>query len=140
MWYGLSKENIVRGLLIFTGLGVIAAVAGLIGGAVSNSGPKNYWALLFLLLALPGIWIALVSILTITWLKVDDRQVEWYLWKKVRLLSCPIDDITHLGRGSVSAFVIKTKKGTIRLLGLHMRNRKKLSNYLMEKNPNIQWL
>jgi hypothetical protein len=140
MWYGLTKENITRGLVIFTGLGVVAAVAGLIGGEISNSGPKNYWALLILFLAIPGIWIVLVAILTITWLKVDNQQVEWYLWKKVRLFGCPIEDITHIGGGSVSAFVIKTRKGTIRLFGLDIGNRKRLSKYLMEKNPNIQWL
>ena len=42
--------------------------------------------------------------------------------------------------GSFSAVIIKTNKGTIRLFGLHLRDRMKLSNHLMELNQNIQWL
>lgn len=111
MWYGLTKENIIRGFLIFVGLGIIAAVAGFIGAEFSDPGPNNPWALLFLVLIIPGIWVALSLILTITWLRVDDKKVEWFLWKKVRLLSCPIEDITHIGRGLVSAFILKTRTG-----------------------------
>ena len=140
MWYGLTKKNIVRGLIVFFAIGISAAVLGLIGVQFEKPGPRNYWAILFLVAAIPGIWLVLVSILTITWLKVGDEQVEWYLWKKIRILSCPIADITHVGGGSFSAVIIKTNKGTIRLFGLHLRDRMKLSNHLMEINKDIQWL
>ena len=140
MWYGMTKKDIVRGLIVFFGIGLFAVLIGLIGSYFEKTEPKNYWALLLLLAAIPGIWLALVSVLTITWLKVTDEQVEWYLWKNFRLLSCPIADITHIGRGLVSAFIIKTKKGTIRLLGLHVANRTELSNHLVSINPNIQRL
>lgn len=140
MWYGLTKRNIVHGLIAFAVIGVVAALLGLVSALFAKPGPRNYWALLFLFAAIPGIWLILVSIFTITWLKVDNEQVEWYLWKKIRLLSCPIADITHIGGGSFSAVIIRTKKGTIRLFGLHLRDRMKLANHLRELNQNIKWL
>ena len=140
MWYGLTRKNILHGLIVFCVIGAVAALAGLIGAFFSKPGPRNYWALLFLFAAIPGIWLVLVSILTITWLKVDDGWVEWYLWKKIRILRCPVSDITHIGGGSFSAVVIRTRRGTIRLFGLHLRDRRKLSDHLLELNPNIKWL
>jgi len=117
MWYGLTKKNIVHGLIIFVVIGAVAVLLGLVAVLFAKPGPRNYGALLFLFVAIPGIWLVLVSILTITWLKVDNDQVEWYLWKRIHLLSCPIADITHIGGGSFSAVIIKTNKGTIRLFG-----------------------
>ena len=140
MWYGLTKRDFIKGLLFFAELGIFAAAAGLIGVAVSRPESKNYGALLYLMIGLPGIWVVTSGIISIAWLKVDDGQVEWYLWKKVKLLNCSIEDITHIGAGRVSAYIIKNRKGTIRLLGMHMGNRNVLSDYLMEKNPNIQYL
>jgi hypothetical protein len=140
MWYGLTIKNIIHGLIIFIVIGVVAVLMALVSTFFANSGPRNYWALLFLFLAIPGIWLVLVSILTITWLKVDNEHADWYLWKKIHLLRCPIADITHIGGGSFAAVKIKTNKGTIRLFGLHHRDRVKLSNHLMELNQNIKWL
>ena len=143
MWYGLTKKHIVQGLIVFFLIGVFAALLGLVVSLFSKPGPRNYWALLFLLAAIPGIWLVLVSILTITWLKVSDEKIEWYLWKKILLLSCPIADIKRIGGGSFSAVVIKTNKGTIHLFGLHNRDRINLSNHLLGLNKNIkdtQWL
>jgi hypothetical protein len=140
MWYGLSRQNVVHGLIVFSVIGVVAALLGMIGVQFEKPGPRNYWALVFLVAAIPGIWLALVAILTITWLKVDNEQIHWYLWKKIRILSCPISDVTHIGGGSFSAVIIKTRRGTIHLFGLHLRDRGKLSDYLMERNENIQWI
>jgi len=140
MWYGLTKDKIIHGLIIFSGIGIIAALLGMVSGFLSESGPKNYWALLFLVAAIPGIWLILVSFLTITWLKVDNEQIEWYLWKKICLLSCSTMDITHIGGGTFSAVLIKTKKGTIRLFGLHLKDKRKLSDHLIEINHNIKRL
>lgn len=140
MWYGLSKQNVVHGLIVFFIIGIVAALLGLIGVQFEKPGPRNYWALAFLVAFIPGIWLALVAILTITWVKVDNEQVHWYLWKKIRILSCPISDVTHIGSGTLSAVIIKTKRGTIHLLGLHLADRGKLSDSLMERNKNIRWL
>ncbi len=140
MWYGLTKNHIVRGLIVFFGLGVFLTLCVIIFIQFSKSSEINYWALLFLLVALPGIWLVLVSVLTITWIKVNNDQVEYYLWKRIHILNCPIRDITHIGGGLVSAFIIKTKKGNMRLLGLQLNDKKKLSNHLMKINPNIQSL
>jgi len=137
MWYGLTRQNIVHGLIVFFAIGVFAALLGLIGVQFEKPGPRNYWALLFLVAVIPGIWLVLVAILTITWLKVGDEHVEWYLWKKIRILSCPIAEITHIGGGSFSAVIIKTTRGTIRLFGLHCRDRMRLAEHLMEINQNI---
>ena len=140
MWYGLTKKNIISGLIIFVVIGAVAVLLALISTLFKDPGPRNYWALLFLFLVVPGIWLVLVSILSATWLKIEKEQVEWYLWKKIRLFKCPIADITHIGGGSFSAVIIKTKKGTIRLFGLHHRDRIKLSSHLMELNQSIKWL
>ncbi|HUL21799.1 MAG TPA: hypothetical protein VLZ10_10110 [Thermodesulfobacteriota bacterium] len=140
MWYGLTKKNIVHGLIVFSAIGFFAAFVGMIGFQFEKSGPRNYWALLFLMAVIPGIWLVLVLFLTVTWLKVDNEQIEWYLWKKIRIFSCPITDITHIGGGSLSAVIIKTRKGTIRLFGLHHSDTKKLSKHLMQINKNIQEL
>jgi hypothetical protein len=140
MWYGLTKKNIISGLIIFVLIGAVAVLLALVSTLFKDPGSRNYWALLFLFVVVPGIWLVLVSILSATWLRVDKEHVEWYLWKKIHLLKCPIADITHIGGGSFSAVIIKTKKGTIRLLGLHHRDRKKLSSHLMELNQSIKWL
>jgi len=136
----INQEKYCSRANYFFAIGIFAALIGLVAVLFAKPGSRNYWALLFLVVAIPRIWLVLVSILTITWLKVGNEQVEWYLWKRIRILSCPIADITHIGGGSFSAVIIKTTKGTIRLFGLHLRDRMKLSNHLMEINKNIQWL
>jgi len=140
MWYGLTIKNIVQSLIVFVTIGAVAVVLALISTLFKDPGPRNYWALLFLFMSVPGIWLVFVSFLTATWLRVEREYVAWYLWKKIQLLKCPIADITHIGGGSFSAVIIKTKKGTIRLLGLQHSDRNKLSRHLMETNQNIKWL
>ena len=140
MWYGLSRQNILHGLMVFSVIGIVGALLVLIGVQFEEPGPRDYWALAYLMAAIPGIWLVLVAILTITWLKVDQERIHWYLWKKIRILSCPISDVTHIGGGSFSAVVIKTRRGTIRLFGLHVRDRRRLSDCLMERNENIRWI
>ena len=140
MWYGLTIKNIVQGFIIFVIIGAVAVLLALISTLFKEPGPRNYWALLFIFMMVPGIWLIFVSFLSATWLRVGKEHVEWYLWKKFKLLKCPIADITHIGGGSFSAVIIKTKKGTIRLLGLHHRDRKKLSSHLMGLNHSIKWL
>ena len=140
MWYGLTNKNIVHGLIIFVIIGAVAVLLALVSALFKDPGPRNYWALLFLFVAVPGVWLVLVSILSTTWLRVEEEHVDWYLWKKIHLLKCPIADISHIGGGAFSAVVIKTKKGTIRLLGLSLRDRMMLSSHLMELNQDIKWL
>ena len=140
MWYGLTIKNVVQGFIIFVIIGAVAVLLALISTLFKEPGPRNYWALLFIFMMVPGIWLIFVSFLSATWLRVGKEHVEWYLWKKFQLLKCPIADITHIGGGSFSAVIIKTKKGTIRLLGLHHCDRNKLSSHLMEINQNIKWL
>jgi hypothetical protein len=66
MWYGLTRKNIVHGLIIFVVIGAVAVLLGLVAVLFAKPGPRNYWALLLLFVAIPGIWLVLVSILTIT--------------------------------------------------------------------------
>jgi hypothetical protein len=85
MWYGMTKKDIVRGLIVFFGIGLFAVPIGLIGSYFEKTEPKNYWALLLLLAAILGIWLALVYVLTISWLKVtDDVTVKIYSTKTIR--------------------------------------------------------
>ena len=138
MWYGLTKQNFVHSLRVFAVLGLVAALLGLIGSAISGAGIRNYWALVWLVLGIPAIWIVLASILSVTWLKVGDSDIGWYLWKRVLILECPIDSVLAIGPGSFSAVVIRTRRGTIHLFGLHRTKRAELARRLKGVNPDIE--
>lgn len=137
MWYGLSKRNFVRTLAVFAVIGLVAALLGLLGAGISGMSVRNYRALVWLVLGIPAIWVVLASILSATWLKVGDADISWYLWKRVLILTCPIDSVLAIGPGSFSAVVIRTRQGTIRLFGLHLRDRAELIERLMKVKPNI---
>src|SRR5262249_59161965 len=88
-----------------------------------------------LLVGIPGIWVALAAILSSTWLKIEGNELSWYLWKRFLLLRCSTEDILWIGGGSFSALVIRTRKGTIRLFGIHAGDRYLLTDLLRTANP-----
>jgi hypothetical protein len=137
-WYGLSRQNFFHTLQIFGLLGVIAAVLAVLDAFHKGQDIQNWWRLLGLVLGIPMIWTLLGIVLSSTWLKLDEAEVSWYLWKRFLLLRCPVRSILTIGSGGFSAMIIKTSKGTIYLFGLHFRDRVELTNRLMEVNPNIQ--
>ena|SRR5262249_25345165 len=138
MWYGFTRQRFVQSLGIFTSIGLVAALLGLIGSKVSGNGIRNYWALAWIVFGIPAMWIVLASIFSVTWLKVEHSGLGWYLWKRILILKCPIRSVLSIGPGMVSAVNIKTPQGTIRLFGLHLKDREELTRHLIELNPAIR--
>ena len=133
MWYGFDKKQFISGLKIFVVIGLFATIAGFLSTFFSeNKGDNNYWALLFLALVVPAIWLILSAIFCSTWVKVNDSIIYWYLFKIWLLKKVPIKDITRVRGGSFSAVVIETSQGNIHIIGLDIPTREKLGNHLLE--------
>lgn len=139
MWYGFTRQRFIQSFVVFTIIGLLGALLGVIGSKVSGTGIQNYWTLTWLILGIPALWLVLASIFTITWLKVEHSDIEWCLWKKVLILKCPIQSVLEIAPGLASAVIIKTPQGTIRLFGLHLVDRLELTRRLVEINPRIKF-
>jgi hypothetical protein len=137
MWYGFDMRQFKSGLLVFVAIGVLAALLGVISGFFSESETKNYWALLFLLLAIPFIWLILSSVFFSTWVKVEGNTLSWYLYKILRLKTVTVDEIERIRGGSFSAVIIETRRGNIHIVGLMLPHRVALSDHLQKLNPAI---
>jgi len=138
MWYGLTKKAFLGGLLIFCVIAILACVATVVASILKGTGLRHWEGFIMLLVGIPGIWVALAAILSITWLKIEGNELSWYLWKRFLLLRCSTEDILWVGGGSFSALVIRTRKGTIRLFGIHAGDRYLLTDRLRTANPDIE--
>ena len=138
MWYGLTKKAFLDGLLIFCVIAILACVATVVASILKGTGLRHWEGFIMLLVGIPGIWVALAAILSITWLKIEGNELSWYLWKRFLLLRCSTEDILWVGGGSFSALVIRTRKGTIRLFGIHAGDRYLLTDRLRTANPDIE--
>lgn len=138
MWYGFTKKAIFQGLINFIGIGVFAVIMSVMMAQFLKPEHPNYWYLLLLFIFFPGLWLVLGFLFSITWFKINSDQIEYHLWKKIHLCSCPIKEVTHIGSDFFSAYFIKTKKVKIRLFAIDKKDRKNLSDYLIKINPNIQ--
>ena len=138
MWYGLTWRNFVGGLRIFFLLGVTAAAFGVLNALfIKGGGIKNYSALLALIAGIPAIWVCLAGVMSITWLRVNGKQIEWYLWKRYLLKSCPAESLLSINGGLASAVVIRTTTGSMRLLGIHSKDKVALCQHLKQLNPQL---
>lgn len=138
MWYGLTRKNFISGLTVFGIIGLIAALAGVINAWIKQPATINYGTLLALFLFVPALWIALFVVLSITSLRIEGEELQWFAWRKILLKRCRVQSVRAIGPGWFSAMIIKTDVGTIRLFGLHMNDRVALSRHLLQLKPSIK--
>jgi hypothetical protein len=139
MWYGFDTKQFKSGMKIFMFLGIIAVFLGVVSTFFgSSTGNKNYWALLFLVLCIPSIWLFLSCIFFSTWVKIESDYISWYFFKTWRIKKVAFSELIKVRGGSFSAVVIETSQGNIHIFGLNIPTRVSLYNHLKELNPNIE--
>ena len=136
-FYGYSRQAFRDSLTVMTLIGMAGAVLGMLGRYFSHAPARAPWAALWLVLVVPGIWLLASIPLSATWLELRDGELRWTLWRRWQLGRYPVDSVRSIGTGSFSAVRIETARGTIRLLGLHMKERTRLAARLRELNPGI---
>ena len=138
MRYGLEAAQFWTGLKIFVAIAVFACVAAVGQSLVTGNETRNYGALIFLLVAIPSIWLIFSAFFFSTSVTVDDDQVRWMLFDRWLLKSVPVEQVRRLRGGPFSAVIIETDDGNIRIIGLHLPNRRALSDHLRGLNPGVR--
>jgi hypothetical protein len=136
-FYGYSRRAFRDSLTVMTLIGMAGAVLGMLGRFFSQAPARAPWAALWLVLVVPGIWTMVSIPLSATWLELRDGELRWTLWRRWQLGRYPVDSVRSIGTGSFSAVRIETTRGTIHLLGLHVKERTHLAARLCELNPGI---
>jgi hypothetical protein len=135
--YGYTRRAFVDSLTVMVMIGMGGAVIGTLGRHFSHASARAPWAPLWLLAIVPGIWLVVSIPLSATWLELRGEELRWTLWRRWLLGRYPIDSVRRIAMGSFSAVHIETTRGTIRLFGLHMKDRTRLATRLRESNPGI---
>ena len=138
MRYGLDASQFWTGLKIFVAIAVLACIAAVAQSLITGNETRNYGALVFLLIAVPSIWLIFSTFFFATSVTIDNDEVRWYLFDRWLLKRVPVQQVRGIRGGSFSAVIIETDSGNLRVIGLHLPNRRALSDHLKGLNPEIR--
>jgi hypothetical protein len=146
MVVGLTRARVVQGLWVFMGIGVLAAILGILAVVFHDkpeqhaTGLRAFLLLVFLLLMPSAIWLILVAILCSVTLRVDGACVEQVLWNRYVLKRQPISALYRISSGGLSALVLHFRGGKkIALPGIHHDDQVRFVSYLQELRADLEF-
>ena len=123
---------------VFALIGVIVAAAALINVAVTEAEAKQPWALLGLVLGLPGIWaVFLISFATFS-LRITDEKIEKLVANRWVVVSKPLGDLRSVSIVQNTLQLAFMDGSTIRLAAMPLRDQALLERILSERSPDAQ--
>jgi hypothetical protein len=125
-------------LRIFALLGVLAAAAALVYVAVTEAEAKQPWALLGLVLSLPGIWVVTLSCLAAFSVRISDEKIEKLLANRWIVASKPLSDLRSALIVQNTLQLAFTDGSTLRLAAMPLRDRALLARVLAARCPHVQ--
>lgn len=117
---------------IFALIGVLAAAAALINVAVTDAEAKQPWALLGLVLGLPGIWAVILIGLATFSLRITDEKIEKLLANRWIVASKPLGDLRSASIMQNTLQLVFMDGSTIRLAAIPLRDQVLLERVLAE--------
>jgi hypothetical protein len=139
MWFGLSIARIRQALVVFTAIGGLAFVSGLVVPWIDGKPLKSPLVLPFLFLVPPVLWLVLAAFLAVLHLRVTDDAIEQYVWRRILVARKPLATLAAITPGSVSSVVLRFHDGsTMRLLGIHVADVAELIALLQERCPTVR--
>ncbi len=138
MSFPVRFRKAIPTLGVFAVIGILTAAAALIYAAVTEADGSNPWALLGIVLSLPGIWMVIVLCLATFSLRITDDRVQKLLANRWIVVSKPLN-------GLRSASIVQNtlqlafRDGTrIRIAAMPLRDRDRLVGVLAARCPHIQ--
>ena len=125
-------------LRIFVLLGVLAAAAALIYVALSEAEAKQPWALLGLVLGLPGIWVVTLFCLAAFSLRITDEKIEKLLVNRWVVASKSLSDLRSASIAQNTLQLAFTDGSTVRLAAMPLRDQALLAKVLAARCPHVQ--
>lgn len=123
---GLTRARFTQGLIVFVGIGVVAAALGVVAVLLPHDrshapGAAKVVALLAFLLAMPpALWLVLAAVLGSVTVRLDDGELAQVLWRRIVLRRQPVARLTKVTGGGFAAMVLHFRGGPkIALPGIH---------------------
>ena len=123
---------------VFAAIGVLAAVATLINVAVTEAEAKQPWALLGLVLVLPGIWVVIIVCLATFSLRITDEKIEKLLANRWIVASKPLSDLRSASIVQNTLQLTFVDGSAVRLAAMPLRDQTLLTRILAECCPHVQ--
>jgi hypothetical protein len=134
----VQAKRALPSLRIFAVLGVLAAGAALVHAAVTDAEVRQPWALLFLMLALPTIWIVFLCCFASYSLRIGDERIEKLLVGRWVMASKPIDGLRSAGIVQNTLQLVFSDGSKIRLGAMPLRDVALLEATLGEHRPDLR--
>ena len=125
-------------LSVFVIIGVLVAAAALINVAVTDAEAKQPWALLGLVLGLPGIWVVILISLATFSLRIKDEKIEKLIASRWIVASKPLGDLQSASIVQNTLQLAFMDGSTIRLAAMPLRDQALLTRVLAERCPDAQ--
>ena len=123
---------------IFAFIGLLAAAAALVNVAIAETEAKQPWALLGLVLGLPGLWfVFLISLATIS-LRITDGKIEKLIANRWIVASKPLGDLRSASIVQNTLQLAFVDGSTIHLAAMPLRDQALLESVLSERCPDAQ--
>ena len=123
---------------IFALLGILAAAAVAIHTAVTGAEVKQPWALLILLLGLPGIWVVILVCLAAFSLRITDDKLEKLLANRWVVASKPLSGLRSASIVQNTLQLTFMDHTTVRIAAMPLRDRALLVRVLAARCPHVQ--
>ena len=123
---------------IFAAIGVLAAAAALINAAVTEAEVKQPWALLGLVLVLPGIWVVTLCCLAAFSVRITDEKIEKLFANRWVVASKSHGDLRSASIVQNALQLAFMDGSTVRLAAMPLRDRALLAEVLTERCPHVQ--
>lgn len=124
---------------IFALLGVLAAAAALIHVAVTDAEAKQPWALLGLVLGLPGVWVVILFCLAVFSLRITDERIEKLFANRWIVASRPLSDLRSASIVQNTLQLGFRDGSTLRLAAMPLRDKTLLAEVLAARCPHAKF-
>ena len=126
-------------LAIFAVLGLLAAAAALINVAVTDAQAKQPWALLGVVLGVPGVWVVTVLCLATYSLRITDEKIEKLLTNRWVVASKALGSLRSASVVRNTLRLEFTDGSRIRLAAMPLRDQAMLAEVLVARCPTINF-
>ena len=123
---------------IFALIGVLAAAAALINIAVTEAEAKQPWALLGLVLGIPGIWAVILVSLAMFSLRITDEKIEKLLAGRWIVASKHLGDLRSASIVQNTLQLAFMDGSTMRIAAMPLRDQALLSRILAARCPDAK--
>ena len=136
--FSVHFRKAIPTLRIFSLLGILGAAAAVINATVTDNEPKQPWALVVLILGLPGIWIVTVICLAAFSLRITDEKVEKLFANRWVVASKPLDRLSSASIAQ-NTLLLGFLDGTeMRLAAMPLRDEALLARVLADRCPQVK--